>query len=215
MDCLNLLLDARLGRIPRKKLSSCVLVLPEGFVHFVPAGVTDRPHWIQGEAVPFVDTFEKELPQVVLVHVLPWLVRKLLPNHEVVFVKLLWEVEVEALGPMTHGPRLAGGIDNRLYEMVGRLVAEAVLWQGRVEALLVRLLQHLEPPGVPRGLAWGAEDLLGVVQRPARKMLLIFGQWGVLHAAAADREGVEVGHDWLDSRLSVGNEQRVRIHGVL
>mmetsp|Transcript_110801 Transcript_110801/g.294351 ORF Transcript_110801/g.294351 Transcript_110801/m.294351 type:complete len:218 (+) Transcript_110801:601-1254(+) len=116
---------------------------------------------------------------------------------------------------MAHGTRILGGLDHGLYQPVGGRVAEAVLRDVGLEAVLVRLLEDFQPPRVPGGLALVPQYPLRVVQRPHSELLLLRRQLVVLHTSAADCEGVKVGDHRLHGAFGVGNKQGMRVHGIL
>ena len=103
------------------------------------------------------------------------------------------EVHRGAFGAMPHGSRDAGGLHHLLDEPVGRGVSEAKGRDRGLEATLVLLRQHLQPPRVPALLPRRAQDLLGPGKAPQHEVHLLLFQSLVGHAGAADGEGVEVG----------------------
>mmetsp|Transcript_74187 Transcript_74187/g.204331 ORF Transcript_74187/g.204331 Transcript_74187/m.204331 type:complete len:317 (-) Transcript_74187:883-1833(-) len=100
------------------------------------------------------------------------------------------------------------------HDIVGCRVAEAILGQLGVEATLVLLFEDVEPAAGPALGGRLLEQRGRVVERPVDELDLLRRRGLVLHPLGSDGERVEVGADWLDVGLGIGDEEAERVERV-
>mmetsp|Transcript_121453 Transcript_121453/g.288605 ORF Transcript_121453/g.288605 Transcript_121453/m.288605 type:complete len:299 (-) Transcript_121453:2282-3178(-) len=215
MECLHLLQDARLRRIPGLKRCFAKGALHLRLQHVEPPRVPHTPNGVQRHGIALLHSLDEEVPKLVLVHVHPGLVVKAFPDHQEVFVQFLGEVKVEALSSVAHRPRVLGGVHDALDEPIRRCIPEAILRHVGMKALFMGLLQHLQPSRGPRGRGRSLQEALSVVQSPECQLRLLRSQSAVPHVGTAHSEGIEVRDHWFHRGLRIGNQQAVGVHGIV
>mmetsp|Transcript_46316 Transcript_46316/g.122994 ORF Transcript_46316/g.122994 Transcript_46316/m.122994 type:complete len:204 (+) Transcript_46316:660-1271(+) len=142
--------DARLPWKPRFQIRLCLLALKESLQNIEPPFISERPHGIHWKTEAIIHSVDKESPKFNFFQVRPRFLRKLVPNHQVLFVQISGEEEVEALRTVSDSAALFGHVNHIANEAVRRRVTKAVSRHHGSNTFLPFAFQDLDPTRCPR-----------------------------------------------------------------